>query len=76
MRGGVVFGEDAGAIVRRHDEDRVDGEEGEGAWHFVCLLYCLSLQLVSCGDMVKVVECVNCGVDMFWSCRIVAASAL
>lgn len=76
MRGGVVFGEDAGAVVRGHDENRVDGEEREGAWHFVCSFFCPSLQLMSCGNMVKVVECVDCGVDMFWTCRIVAASAL
>lgn len=62
MRGGVVFSEDAGGIVRGHDEDRVDGEEGEGARHFVCCFsFCLSLQLVLCSCVVKVVDCVDCG---------------
>lgn len=40
MRCGVVLGEDAGSIVSGHDEDRIDGEEGERTRHgaIVCQL--------------------------------------
>lgn len=33
MRGGVVFCEDAGAVVGAEEEDGVDGEEGEVGGH-------------------------------------------
>lgn len=34
MGGGVVFGEDAGAVVGAEEEDGVDGEEREAGGHF------------------------------------------